>query len=228
MRLAVRCSILAGLIALAAAPTAGASLHGTIARHSFDSRALARKARYSVYLPPGYAGSSMRYPVIYFLHGLPGSSTSYRAIGWFAAALERTRNRAIVIGAQGARHGQTDDEWLDRGRGRNWEPATARGLVAVVDRRYRTLATRAGRAIVGVSAGGYGAALIGFHHPGTFSAIQSWSGYFRPPSPRAAPSAPPPRRARGSSPSPQSEQTSGPACTRSFPSCASGWAATTR
>src|SRR3954469_14705836 len=103
MRLAVRCSILAGLIALAAAPTAGASLHGTIARHSFHSRALARKARYSVYLPPGYAASSTRYPVIYFLHGLPGSSTSYRAIGWFAAALERTRNRAIVIGAPGAR-----------------------------------------------------------------------------------------------------------------------------
>src|SRR4051794_23566953 len=101
MRLAVRCSILAGLIALAGAPAA-AAFSGTIARHGFHSRALAGRVRYSVYLPPGYAGSGARYPVIYFLHGLPGSSTSYRAIGWLAGALERSGKRAILIGAQGA------------------------------------------------------------------------------------------------------------------------------
>jgi enterochelin esterase-like enzyme len=31
---------------------------------------------------------------------------------------------------------------------------------------------------VGLSAGGYGATIVGVHHPSTFSVIESWSGYF--------------------------------------------------
>jgi enterochelin esterase-like enzyme len=37
---------------------------------------------------------------------------------------------------------------------------------------------RSARAIVGVSAGGYGAALIAIHNPQTYQVIESWSGYF--------------------------------------------------
>jgi Putative esterase len=33
--------------------------------------------------------------------------------------------------------------------------------------------------IVGISGGGYGATLIALHNPGTYSAVESWSGYFR-------------------------------------------------
>jgi pimeloyl-ACP methyl ester carboxylesterase len=78
-----------------------------------------------------------------------------------------------------ARAGDTDPEWRNWGRGRNWETSTAVELVAVIDRRYRTLAERAGRLLIGVSAGGYGATLIANHHPGSFSVIASWSGYFQ-------------------------------------------------
>ena len=56
-------------------------------------------------------------------------------------------------------------------------------LVHVVDRTYRTIPDRRGRAIIGMSAGGYGAALIGLRHLDTFSVIQSWSGYFHPTNP---------------------------------------------
>lgn len=47
----------------------------------------------------------------------------------------------------------------------------------MVDGRYRTIATRGGRAVIGTSAGGYGAAVIGLHHLGTYSVVESWSGY---------------------------------------------------
>jgi S-formylglutathione hydrolase FrmB len=56
-------------------------------------------------------------------------------------------------------------------------------LPELIDSDYRTIATRAGRAIVGVSAGGYGAMLLGLHHLARFSAIESWSGYFHPTDP---------------------------------------------
>jgi enterochelin esterase-like enzyme len=150
---------------------------------SFRSHALRGTVHYSVVLPRSYSHSGRRYPVIYFLHGLPAEPTAYRDIGWVADALRRTHREAILIGAQGARKGDADPEWLNWGGNRNWEAATARELVAVVDSRYRTIASRAGRVLIGVSAGGYGAALIGYHNPGTFSVFQSWSGYFVPTDP---------------------------------------------
>jgi enterochelin esterase-like enzyme len=56
-------------------------------------------------------------------------------------------------------------------------------LPRLIDSLYRTVADRTGRAIVGVSAGGYGAMLLGLHHLGLFGAIESWSGYFHPTDP---------------------------------------------
>ena len=151
---------------------------------SFSSQALSGTVHYSVSLPPSYyAHSTTRYPVIYFLHGLPAGPNAYKGIGWVVDALRRSGHEAIVIGAQGARHGDTDPEWLNWGSGREWEKAVARELVSVVDSRYRTIASREGRALIGISAGGYGAALIGYHHPGIFSVFQSWSGYFEPTTP---------------------------------------------
>ncbi len=162
---------------------ASGRLRGTVRYGSFASRALGGLDRYSVYLPPGYAASAERYPVVYFLHGLPAPATAYRSIGTIARAVEESGRRAIVVGVEGARDGDRDPEWRDWGPGRNWETATAVELVNVVDRRYRTIATRAGRVLIGISAGGYGATLIASHHPATFSVIESWSGYFRPTNP---------------------------------------------
>jgi enterochelin esterase-like enzyme len=161
------------------ASTAGAaSLKGSISDGSFASTALKGTMHYSVYLPAGYATSTRRYPVIYFLHGLPATATTYRSIEQLAAAVEASGRPAIVIGVQGARAGDTDPEWRNWGPGRNWETATAKELVAVVDARYRTIASRAGRVLIGISAGGYGATLIALHNPGVYSVVESWSGYF--------------------------------------------------
>src|SRR5262249_29621093 len=65
--------------------------------------------------------------------------------------------------------------WAD---GRAWRTYLARELPGYIDAHFRTIASRDGRAIVGLSAGGYGAAMLGFNHLGEFSVIESWSGYF--------------------------------------------------
>ena len=156
---------------------------GAIGFGSFASAALHGTDHYSIYLPGGYAHSRRRYPVIYYLHGLPGWPRAYRSIGAVASAVRASGDGAIVVGAQGARMGDRDPEWLDHGPGRDWETATAVELVRTIDSRYRTIATRAGRVLLGVSAGGYGATLISSHHPSTYSVIESWSGYFHPTNP---------------------------------------------
>jgi enterochelin esterase-like enzyme len=150
---------------------------------TFASRALDGTVHYAVYLPSGYAKSSVRYPVVYFLHGLPASPAAYRSIQPVVQALQQSGRKAIVVGVQGASSDDSDPEWLDWGPGHNWETATAKELVRTVDSRYRTIASRRGRVLVGVSGGGYGAALIGLHNPGVFAVVESWSGYFHPTTP---------------------------------------------
>jgi enterochelin esterase-like enzyme len=145
---------------------------------SFYSPAVRGTLHFQIALPPGYATSGKRYSVLYVLHGLPGSAESYKGVAGYAGRLAATNDPAIVVGAQGARPGDTDPEWHNWGPGRNWETATQHDLVSYIDRHYRTIARRSGRGIIGISAGGYGAALIAIHHPATYQVVESWSGYF--------------------------------------------------
>ncbi len=48
----------------------------------------------------------------------------------------------------------------------------------IVDRRMPTLASRAGRAIAGVSMGGYGAMELTLANPYRFGVVESWLGFF--------------------------------------------------
>jgi len=145
---------------------------------SYQSAALRGTIHYRVFLPAGYGSGSRRYPVVYLLHGLPAPADAYRSIGFITRPVEHSGMRAIVVGAQGARKGETDPEWANRGPGRDWETATARELVHVIDSRYGTIPARRARALIGISAGGYGATLIAIHNPSVYSVVQSWSGYF--------------------------------------------------
>lgn len=168
--------------ALLLAPCASA-LQGRVVEDSFASKGLQSRLSFAVYLPPGYDAGTMHYPVVYYLHGLPAGSRSFTGFRYVVNALELANLQAIVVAPQGARDGDTDAEYLDWSAGREWETAIAVELPRVVDNRYRTLARRSARAIVGVSAGGYGATVIGLHHLDEFGAIESWSGYFHPTDP---------------------------------------------
>jgi enterochelin esterase-like enzyme len=171
----------ATVYAASPAPSPGAKLQ----LRSFHSNALRGTEHVAVYLPRGYATGHRRYPVIYFLHGLPGDASGYDGsrIRRLGRSVDRSGRPAIVVGIQGARAGDPDPEWHDWGPGRNWETAAAGESVRYVDRNYRTIASRRGRALIGLSAGGYGATIIGFHHPQTYSVTESWSGYFHPTTP---------------------------------------------
>ena len=147
------------------------------------SIALNGKVHARVILPATYDDAPLRrYPVIYFLHGLPANASTYRGNTWLADAMARV-GPAILVLPQGARDADTDAEYLNWGAGRNWETYVARELPRYIDLHFRTIRSRAGRAIVGLSAGGYGATVVGLHNPALFSVIESWSGYFHPTDP---------------------------------------------
>jgi enterochelin esterase-like enzyme len=150
---------------------------------AFSSRALGGTLHFEVYLPRGYSLGARRYPVVYFLHGLPSRPDAYRSAGFVERALDRLSEAAILVVPQAARPGEPDPEYLDRGPGDRWETAIARELPRVVDERFRTIPGRRGRALVGLSAGGYGAMHLALRHLDEFAVVESWSGYFRPTNP---------------------------------------------
>lgn len=169
------------MTAAAAAP--GAAGVGSALTVSFHSVALGGRMHALVFLPAGYQGGTTRYPVVYFLHGLPAVSTTYAGNKWLAADLDAVGQPAILVEPQGARVSDADAEYLNWGPGRNWETYVSHDLVDYIDTHFRTIASRNGRALVGLSAGGYGAVILGVHHLDRFAVIESWSGYFHPTDP---------------------------------------------
>jgi S-formylglutathione hydrolase FrmB len=131
-----------------------------------------------VFLPPGYSTRARRYPVVYFLHGLPATPNSYTKNEFVARSLVAAHEPAIVVAPQGARNVNEDREYLDWSSTEDWPRAISHDLTACIDRRFFTIPNRTGRALVGLSAGGYGAANIGLRNLRTFAAVESWSGYF--------------------------------------------------
>jgi len=161
---------------------------GTVQRLLVASPALGgRKQEAYVYLPSGYAQHpSRRYPVLYLLHGFPGRPLAFLEtvqMGIVDDALT-AKHRAqplILVMPFGSTGTFNDEEWVNGARsGDGWATFVARDLVRAIDSRYRTIAGPRGRAIAGLSEGGYGAINIALHHPREFSVVESWSGYERP------------------------------------------------
>ncbi len=148
-----------------------------IERASYASAALDGAGSFLVYLPPGYAATAQRYPVLYLLHGRDGHATSFLEIG-----LQRTLDGLIARGAIPplvavmVQDAPGLNNWRDIGR-----QLSATYVVEVqelADRLLRTIPLRADRAIAGSSMGGFGAMNVALSNPLRFSVVESWLGYF--------------------------------------------------
>jgi len=132
-----------------------------------------------VYMPPQYSFFD-RYPVVYLLHGMPGSPTEYldgTRLAEFAddaIASQRLRPFVAVLPAAGPAP-RYNGEWAGP-----WERALVDQIVPFVDANLSTIASPSGRVVAGLSAGGFGAVYAALRNPNVFGAVESWSGYFHP------------------------------------------------
>ena len=130
-----------------------------------------------VSLPPGFS-ASRRYPVIYLLHGMPGSPLEYAhdlgLLDWADAQIRAGKLRPFIAVAPSAAQ-RTSGEWAGV-----WERYLIHGVIPWVDANLPTLALPRGRFLAGLSAGGFGAYDIGLRNPALFGRVMSWSGYFHP------------------------------------------------
>jgi S-formylglutathione hydrolase FrmB len=126
-----------------------------------------------VYLPPSYAKSARRYPVVYFLHNTWWSPRQMFEDGRLQRLLERgfadgVVKEFILVAADytGPTTGSMYENSPVSGR---WLDYTVDEVVPMVDRKYRTLARRESRAVVGDFFGGRGALKLAMVKADVFS-----------------------------------------------------------
>jgi len=139
----------------------------------FNSESVGRKMKYNIVLPAKYEQTTERFPVLYLLHGLTGNYTNWAGMG--VPEYARAYN-LIVVMADGGNSWYVNWAKSEDGQKNNWEDAIVKDLVGHVDANFRTIAKREGRAINGLSMGGYGGLMLGLRHPDMFCSIGSHSG----------------------------------------------------
>lgn len=164
-----------------------------LARYLVSTPSLAMSAstplRINVILPADYHRHPRhRYPVLY---ALPGTSNT--ADVWLnnIDTIEMTKSLSLIVvipdGTFDADGGGFYTNWVNQTTSRgiaNWETFHTEELVAWIDENFRTHADRSGRAIVGISQGGFGSMSYAARNPDLYGAAASFSGavdiYYNP------------------------------------------------
>lgn len=144
-----------------------------ITHHVLKSPSMEREVGYNVYLPPGYESGSLRYPVIYFLHGAGGNENSDGpGFARFVVKLIQAKEISPVIcvfpnGGMSSYRDHPETKIMV-------ETMIIKELVPLVDATYRTRPERGSRVIAGYSMGAGGAARLALVYPELFSAAGGW------------------------------------------------------
>jgi enterochelin esterase-like enzyme len=171
--------------------------HGTVTTMWFQSTALKAARRMIVYTPPGYEGSTTRYPVLYLLHGSGGDEEAWPTMGIANVIMDNLiaqgKSKPMIVVMPNAYWNELAS--LDiagprtapppgvGGSTQEFEPhekAIVGDIIPFVEKRFRTLAGRENRAIAGLSMGSGIAANVGLKRLDLFASVGILSaGMFR-------------------------------------------------
>ena len=169
--------------------------HGTVFRIWYDSPALGLERRMTVYTPAGYETSGKRYPVLYLLHGMGGDEEAWISLGRTAQILDNliAQGKAkpmIVVMPNGNASQEAAPGESSRGMvpPTMQLPKTMEGsyeqafpeIVKFIDKNYRTIKSKSGRAIAGLSMGGFHSLHISKQYPDMFNYIGLFSAAIMP------------------------------------------------
>jgi S-formylglutathione hydrolase FrmB len=139
--------------------------------------------RLPIVLPPDYATSGRRYPVILGVTGFTGKGIMLlnedawqpnlvlRLEGLYAEGMPHA---IFVLPDCFTRYGGS--QYLNSSATGRYEDYVIEEIVPWVDANYRTIAAPEGRGVFGKSSGGYGSMILGMRHPDVFGALACHSG----------------------------------------------------
>lgn len=134
------------------------------------STMLKKQVSYNVVLPNSYGTDNRKYPVVYLLHGAWGGYNDWNAKSGVAAYAATTDFIVVMPDANG-------NSWYNDSPGSGAvESFITEELRKDVEKNYRTIGNRNGRALIGLSMGGYGALHLATSHNQLYCAAASLSG----------------------------------------------------
>ena len=136
------------------------------------SKAMQKQIKAIVITPETYSKSTLKYPVLYLLHGYGGDQTSWGNTSE-VKEISDTHNM-IVVSPDGHQSSWYFDSPVDSTF--KYETYITEELIDWIDRNYKTISTREGRAITGLSMGGHGGLYLAFRNQDIFGACGSMSG----------------------------------------------------
>lgn len=145
-------------------------------RFEFKSALLGRSIDYRILYPVQYQypdKREKRFPVLYLLHGVTGRSSDW--IERTRVALYATHYDLFIVMIEGGNGWYTDSASIPADK---YESYILQELLPDVEKRFRVSQERDGRAVAGLSMGGYGAVKFGLKHPEMFALAASMSGAF--------------------------------------------------
>jgi S-formylglutathione hydrolase FrmB len=155
--------------------------HGTVDNSGVvKSEILDREMGYSVYFPESYHTSTRDYPVMYLFHGMTGDHNDWINLG----EVQRIAGTSIASGTAPEMiiimpDGLYDAFYINNYDGSiRWEDFFQEEFMPEVESRYRITTQRNGRAIAGLSMGGYGAMYHGIKYKEKFGSIYAMSAAF--------------------------------------------------
>lgn len=170
--------------------------HGTVARRWYDSPGNNMTRRITIYTPAGYETSgNKKYPVLYLLHGMGGDEEAWINLGRTAQIMDNliAQEKAVPMivvmpngnVAQSAAPGESDKGFykptmqLPNTMDGKYEE-TFMDIVKFVENNYRVINKKEGRAIAGLSMGGYHSLHISRYYPNTFDYVGLFSAAIIP------------------------------------------------
>ena len=169
--------------------------HGSVTRCWYNSPTLNMKRRLTIYTPAGYETGNKKYPVLYLLHGMGGDEEAWIALGRTAQILDnliaqgKAKPMIVVMPNGNVDHEAAPGESsLGMIKPTMQLPKTMEGsmeesfpdIVNFVDRNYRTVKAKSGRAIAGLSMGGFHSLHISKQYPDMFNYVGLFSAAIMP------------------------------------------------
>lgn len=166
--------------------------HGSVSHVWYESPALeSKQRRLSIYTPPGYEGSSARYPVLYLLHGSGGDEDAWTDLGRTAQILdnliaEGKAKPMIVVMPNGVWFNQAApgaavnmfQPTFTNSRSQSTEEIenSFPDIMNFIEKNYRVAKGYANTAVAGLSMGGRQSFMLSLRYPGKFGYVGLFSG----------------------------------------------------
>jgi diacylglycerol O-acyltransferase / trehalose O-mycolyltransferase len=183
--LAVQASVPA-LETVSATPVTYAAAPGLViprtTEYLLDNAAVGNgQTKVRVLLPVGYE-AGQDYPVVYLLHGFSGSEGTWsnmNAANNINDTLETNTRAANIVFVMPDGDNDFYSDWYEPTAGgtmRNWETYHIEQLIPWVEANFKVCRDRGGRAISGLSMGGFGCLTYATRHPDLFAGVFAISG----------------------------------------------------